>query len=373
MKRRDLLGAVLGSPFLMAASEVGSKIRAAELPGKDLKLLSPLQEKDLVVAGCYAGPITDGGWSMIHYKGLKAAQKTYPAMKLITVESVPYSTNATRIFRHVVAEGAQMVFATSMFGDFLKNVSKRTPEVAFMECDGQTILPNLGWFYIKHWDVGYILGQAAGLLSKTKKLGFVGSFPVPSVIGHANSVVLGARTVAPDITVQVININAWFDPQAATQAAIALCDSGCDILFGIMNEASYLRVAEQRGLMAVMWNTDMRSFGPKAYISATSLDFSHFYREQIGHRLKGTWTSEPVFLSLAKGVDRDAWGENVPAFVAKQADATRQRILAGYNPFVGPIYDSYGKLRIPEGHHMREMDLYTWDWPVKGVLGIEHD
>ncbi|QNT79344.1 BMP family ABC transporter substrate-binding protein [Entomobacter blattae] len=360
MKRRELLTAVLGSPLLIAASKI-----------EQSTTLPPLLEHELIVAGCYSGPITDGGWSMIHYKGLMAAKKAYPAMKLITVESVPYSTNATRIFRHLVAEGAQMVFAASMFGDFLKNVSLRSPEVAFIECDGQTVLPNLGWFYIKHWDVGYILGQAAGLMSKTKKLGFVGSFPVPSVIGHANSVLLGARSVAPDITVQVININAWFDPQAATQAATALCDSGCDILFGMMNEASYLRVAEQRGLMAVMWNTDMRSFGPKAYISSTSCDFSGFYINQIGQRLQGVWSSHPVFLSLAQGVDRDAWGENVPSSVARQADATRERILKGYNPFIGPLYDINGKMRIPKDHQMTAMELYKWDWPLKGVMGID--
>ncbi|MBC7479667.1 MAG: hypothetical protein H7317_16520 [Pseudorhodobacter sp.] len=48
-------------------------------------------------------------------------------------------------------------------------------------------------------------------------------------------------------------INAWFDPQAGT----ALIDTGADVLFGIMDEAAYLQVAEARGVKAVMWNTDI--------------------------------------------------------------------------------------------------------------------
>ena len=75
------------------------------------------------------------------------------------------------------------------------------------------------------------------------------------------------------------------------QAGTALIDNGCDLLFGIMDEAGYLQVAEQRGVWAAMWNTDIRRFGPKAYVSSIVHRLQEFYVDQVRQRLEGTWTA----------------------------------------------------------------------------------
>ena len=222
-----------------------------------------------------------------------------------------------------------------------------------------------------HWYASYIIGIAAGLMTRTGKLGFLGSFPIPSVYASANATLLGAQSVNPSITMQAITINAWFDPQAATQAATALADNGCDFLCGIMDEPAYLRVAVQRGLKAAMWNTGMLNYGPEAYVSSVSLDFNDFYVSQVRDLLAGTWQPQGRFLTLGHGVDRDAWGPSVPESVARQADDMRTRILAGYVPFTGPIHDNHGRLRVPAGVTPSDLDIYHSDWAVAGVSGLE--
>ncbi|GAN97048.1 basic membrane lipoprotein [Komagataeibacter europaeus NBRC 3261] len=331
----------------------------------------PLAEADAVIGFGHTGPITDGGWSMVHDRGVQAVRRAFPKIRTIYVESVPYSADATRIFRQFVAEGAQMVFATSEYGDFIKDVSDRAPDVAFMECDGTNVTGNLGWYYVAHWYASYIIGIAAGLMTRTGKIGFLGAFPIPSVYASANATLLGAQSVNPSVTLQSITINAWFDPQAATQAATALADNGCDFLCGIMDEPAYLRVAVQRGLKAAMWNTGMLDYGPEAYVSSVDLDFNDFYVSQVRDLLAGTWQPQGRFLTLGHGVDRDAWGPGVPVEVARQADAMRTRLLAGYNPFRGPIHDNHGRLRVPEGVTLSDLEIYHSDWAVAGVSGLE--
>ncbi len=181
----------------------------------------------------------------------------------------------------------------------------------------------MGWYYVAHWYPTYVIGVAAGMLSKSGKLGYVGSFPVPSVYSGTNAFLMGARTVNPKATLQVIMINSWFDPQGANQAGTALVDNGCDFLFGIMDEAAYLQVAEKRGVWAAMWNTDMRRYGPKSYVSSLILDWKPFYVDQVRKRLAGEWTPTGNLLPMGGGIDRDAWGENVPKEVAEAADAVR--------------------------------------------------
>lgn len=59
-------------------------------------------------------------------------------------------------------------------------------------------------FTLLHAEGNYVAGVIAGHASKTKKLGFIGAKPIPQVLRNINSFTLGARSVDPSITTQVI-------------------------------------------------------------------------------------------------------------------------------------------------------------------------
>ncbi len=367
LSRRGFLnmGAAAGASLILPKTGV---IKPAYAAGP----LAPVAEADAHIVFGHTGPTSDEGWTWAHDQGMKAVEAAFPALRTSYVESIPYSADATRIFRQFVADDACMVFATSNYGDFLYDVAKRAPDVAFYECDGRNPMDNLGTYYVAHWYPSYVAGIAAGAMSKSGKLGYVASFPVPSVYSGTNAFLMGARTVNPEATLQSIVINSWFDPQAATQAGVALIDAGCDVLFGIMDEAGYLQVAEERGAKAVMWNTDLRRYGPNAYISSIMVDFGPWYVEQVRRRLAGEWTPTYDLLPFGAGVDVDAWGETVPADVAAKADAVKASILDGsFNPFMGEIKDSKGTIKVAAGQTMTEEELYHWNWSIEGVSGLD--
>jgi basic membrane lipoprotein Med (substrate-binding protein (PBP1-ABC) superfamily) len=361
MQRRDFLhlGAAAGVSLLLPA---GARAAAAPLP--------PVAQESALIAFGHVGPVADGAWTWSHDQGMKAVQAAFPRLRTTMVENVPYSADASRIYRRFVSQGACMVFATSNYGDFLYDVARRAPQVAFFECDGRNPLDNLGTYYMSHWYPDYVAGVAAGLMSRTGKLGYVASFRVPSVYVGSNAFLMGARAANPKATLQVLAINSWFDPQAATQAASALIDNGADAIFGIMDEASYLGVAERRGVKAVMFNTDLRRYGPKAYICSVVVDFRKFYVEQVRRRLAGTWTPSSVLLPFGGGVDIDAWGDTVPGDVRIRANAVRARIIGGWSPFAGPLKDNTGATRILPGKVMTDPELDNWNWSVEGVTGL---
>jgi basic membrane lipoprotein Med (substrate-binding protein (PBP1-ABC) superfamily) len=356
------LGCSTGASLLL-----GSRIRAGVV---EVKPLPAVPEESALIAFGHVGPVADEAWTWSHDQGMKAVQAAFPRLKTVMVESVPFSADASRIFRRFVSQGASMVFATSNYGDFLYDVARRAPDVAFFECDGRNPLANVGTYYVAHWYPSYVAGVAAGMMSRSGKLGYIASFPVPSVYSGANAFLMGARTVNPAATIQVIAINKWFDPQASTQAASALIDNGADLLFGIMDEAGYLQVAEKRGVKAVMWGTDLRRYGPKAYVTSVVIDFRKFYVDQVRLRLAGHWTPPTVLLPLGAGVDVDAWGASVPQDVRQRGDAARSKLLSGWSPFVGPLKDNKGATRVAAGKTMSESELYNWDWPIEGVVGI---
>ncbi len=329
-------------------------------------------EEPVLIAFGHVGPVSDEGWTWSHDQGMKAVEEAFSdRVRTVMIENLPFSEETPRALEQFIADGAQMIFITSEYADFVYQVADAHPEVAFLECDGHKITDNLAWYYVNHWDPSYLIGMVAGLLTETNELGYVGSYPVQSVYASVNSFHLGALSVNPDVTTKVVLINSWFDPAAATQAAHTLIDDGTDFLFGIMDEAGYLEVAEERGVWAAMWNTDIRRFGPNAYVSSVELDWGPYYVEQVGALLDGTWKAEERLLPITGGVDRDDWGQNVPQEVRDQVDAVRARMIdEGLNVFVGPIYDTEGTLRIAEGEEMSLMELYLWEWAVEGVSGM---
>ncbi len=364
VSRRDLMA--------LAGLGAGGLILPSPFKGAQAAGFAPIAEEKAIIGIGHVGPISDEGWTYSHHLGFLAVKKAYPKAKYIEIENIPYSADAPRTFRQFVAQGANIVFLSSDYGDLLSQVTDKAPNIAWLECNGHGMAANRDWYYVKHWLPSYVAGVAAGLMSKTGKLGYVGSLPVASVYSGVNAFLLGAQSVKPDATMQVILINSWFDPQAAAQAGTALIDNGCDFLFGIMDEAAYLQVAEKRGVPAVMWNTDVRRYGPKSYVSSIVVDWNEFYVGQVKERLAGTWAGNKNFLlDIGKGVDRDAWGASVPEAVRKQADAVREKMLTGYTPFVGEIKDVKGAVRVAKGQTMTDMALYNWDWPVAGVSGLK--
>jgi len=352
---------------LLAGASAVAAPRGARAAGG----MAPVDPASAVIAFGHVGPISDEGWTYTHHLGLLAVKQAYPKANFLEVESIPYSADATRTFRRFVAQGANIVFLSSEYGDLLYPVSNRTPQIAWLECDGHTLGVNRGAYYIKHWMPSYVAGIAAGLMSTSGRLGYVGSMAVPTTYAGVNAFLMGAQSVKPHATMQVILINAWFDPQGAAQAGTALIDNGADVLLGAMDEAAYLQVAEKRGVPAVMWNSDgLRRYGPKSYITAVVLDWNAFYLAQTRARLEGRWTPAQTLLDLGAGVDRAPWGDSVPGSVRQHADAVRTKMLGGWTPFVGEIKDTRGRMRVARGQAMSDEAFYACDWAIQGVSGL---
>lgn len=353
-------------------------LTACAQPATEAPTEEPTQEpaaEPVLVAFGHVGPVSDEGWTWSHDQGMKTVEAAFgDRVRTALVENMPFSEETPRTLEQFVADGAGVIFITSEYADFVYEVADAHPEVVFLECNGHRASDNMINYYIEHWDPSYLIGMAAGLLTESNQLGYVGSYPTDSVYTSVNAFHLGARSVNPDVTTKVVLINSWFDPAAANQAGNTLIDDGADFLFGIMDEAAYLEVAQERGVWAAMWNTDMRRFGTDAYVSSIMLDWGAFYAEEVGAALDGTWEGnrENILLPIGAGVDRDEWGENVPQDVQDQVDAVRDQMLnEGLNVFVGPIYDTDGNLVIKEGEELSDEYLYReWIWAVEGVVGM---
>jgi basic membrane lipoprotein Med (substrate-binding protein (PBP1-ABC) superfamily) len=321
----------------------------------------------------YIGPINDNGWTQEHHRGRQLVFDTLGTQVEGTyVENVLFDPAQTTPIFEDLAQNHDFVIANTEYATLLSDVAAKYPEVHFLECDGHTYADNLYSFYVKHTQPAYALGVAAALLNEGGdcRIGYIGAFPTATAYNDVNGLLLGARTINPNATVQAVMISSFFDPPKATAAANALLGEDINFLFSVMDEPSFLQVANDAGVWAAAWNTDVREFGPEVYVNTLQLDFGPYYLEQAQVALAGTWEAkmQPDLLPL----DLGAWGDQVPAEVVAAVDELRPQLLDGtINPYTGPIVDNQGTERLPEGASLDDQQAYLIDWAVEGVSGVD--
>jgi basic membrane protein A len=329
-------------------------------------------QREIKVGFVYLGPPGDAGWTFQHDEGRKYLEEKLPSARTTAIENVP-EANAGPALDQLIAQGNEVIFATSFgYGDAVLQRAKQHPDVVFEHCSGYKRAENVATYYGVHWGAMYLIGLVAGRMTKSGRLGFVGSFPIPDVIVDANAFTLGARSVNPNATTRAVLINTWYDPPKETQAARSLIDAGADVLSGVEDSPAILEeAAKHENVYSATWNSDMSRFGPDAFLTAVVWNWGPYYVEQVTKVMEGTWKTHDFWGTPEDGtVALAPLGKVVPDDVRAEFDEKYAALKEGsFNPFVGPITDSKGKVRVPDGEEMSFEAILRWDWYVEGVEG----
>lgn len=328
----------------------------------------------LKVAFVYLGPRSDGGWTQQHDV---ARQKLEEAMgdkiKTTFVENVPETADSERVFRQLASDGYKLIFATSFgYMEPLQKVAKLFPDVKFEHVNGFKTAANISVYEPKFEEGFYLIGTIAGQMTKTNTLGFIGSFPIPSVMRNIDAMTLGAQAVNPKVKTKAIWVNTWYDPGKERQAADTLIAQGADNVAQNTDSPASIQAAQEKGTYAFSIDADMSSFGKKAQLSGTTEDWSGYYIAETKKVLDGSWT----------GNRRTRWGlkeglvvmaplnPDIPPEAMKVFEDKKAKLISGeLNPFAGPIKDNTGKEMVAAGAVMPDATFSSLNWYVEGIEG----
>lgn len=327
----------------------------------------------LKVAFVYLGPVGDGGWTYQHDQGRLAIEKEFGSkIKTTYVENVPETADAERVIRQLAVDGNQLIFTTSFgYMDPTIKVAKAFPKVHFVHATGYKTAPNVGTYQTRFYEGAYLLGIIAGKMTKSNTLGFVGSFPVPEVVRNLDAYTLGAKSVNPKVKTKVVWVNTWYDPGKERQAAETLVAQGADMLAQNTDSPAVVQVAEEKGVHAFGWDSDMAKYGPKAHLTANTENWGVYYSQAVRNELAGTWKPEKTFWGIKENlVVLSGLNSEVPADVAKLFNEKKKEIVDGkLLPFAGPLKDNAGAVKVAAGSTLPMGDLMGINWLVDGVEG----
>ncbi len=334
----------------------------------------------LVVGVIYVGPRDDYGYNQAQAQAA-AAIKKMAGVSVVEQEKVPETTDVQKTMGSMVEQdGATLLFPTS-FGYFephILRLAEKYPKIRFAHCGGLWTEgkhpKNAGSYFGYIDECQYLNGVVAGHASKSKKLGFIAAKPIPQVLRNINAFTLGARSVDPKITTQLIITGDWSLPIKEAEAANSLIDQAVDVLTCHVDSPKVVvETAERRGISVCGYHADQAALAPKGYLTGAEWNWITPYTMHVKDAMAGQPMVNFLRGGLKEGfVKTSAYGKAVSAAARKNADTVKAQMMKGdYVIFRGPLKDNTGKTVIAAGaaHKQTDVTLEQMNYLVEGVIG----
>ena len=325
----------------------------------------------LSVGFVYLGPISDHGWTYQHDQGRLAIEAHFgDRVETTYVESVADGADSERVIRSLAASGTDIIFATSFgYMNGALDVAAEFPDVVIEHATGYKRADNMGTYMSASHEGRYVAGFVAGHMTRSNKIGYIASFPIPEVVRDINAVMLGLQSVNPDAELSVLWLNTWFDPGKEREAAEVLIDRGIDVIMQHTDSPAPMQAAHESGIYAIGYASDMAAFGPDAHLLSVVNNWAPHYINVVQSVLDGTWQSQDFWGGMSEDV---VVIRNISRILPPPLHDATEALIASiaedrFHPFTGPLIDQDGVERVPAGHVMTNDELAAMDWYVQGI------
>src|SRR5882724_4775008 len=333
---------------------------------------------DVTIGIVYVGPRDDFGWNQAHATAVKSL-KALPGVKAVEEENVPETDACSKSMESMVnLDNANIVLGTSFgyFDPFMVDLAKKYAKVEFRHAAplwNESKHPKkLGSYFGYLNQALYVDGVAAGLSTKSNKLGFVAAKPISSVLSNINSFMLGAKKTNPNAVVQVIFTGDWSLPVREAEAVNALIDAGCDVITcHVDGPKVVVETAEKRGAKTCGHNSSQAPLAPKGFITGAEYKWETIYKGYATALAEG----KPLPNMVSGGFEADMvqcspFGAGATEEARKAATAAIADLKAKKPIYVGPLKDNKtGKIVIDKSYDNLDPYLDQMNYLLEGVVG----
>ena len=229
----------------------------------------------------------------------------------IIMKNVPEGQECYDAAGELVDKGCTLIFSDS-FGHqgFMLQAAKDNPDVQFVSCTGDSALvagvDNFHNAFASIYEGRYLAGVAAGMKLKelqdagklkgdAPKMGYVGAFTYAEVVSGYTSFYLGAKSIVPDVTMDVTFTGSWYDETAEKEGANKLIQGGADLISQHADSMGAPTACKEAGIPDVSYNGSTMEACPDSYIISSKINWSPFYEYAItavqnGEAFDTNWT-----------------------------------------------------------------------------------
>ena len=315
---KKLLGIVLSAAMLLSMAACGSTAAssaassAAADSTADAATATDAAASDLKVGVITIGDETEG-YTAAHINGIKAAAQKLGMSdsQIVWKYKVPEGAECSDAAEDLVGQGCNLVVSNS-YGHqtYIVEEAEKYPDVTFVSMTGDfaalTGLDNFKNAFTNVYESRYVAGVVAGmkiaeldkegkigtLTPETQpnsftadgkvKIGYVGAYNYAEVVSGYTAFFLGVQSVYPNVAMEVMYTNSWFDIDKEGAAAEALIANG-SVIIGQHADSTGAPAATQKQKDAgkicysVGYNIDMLETAPTAALTSATNVWEVYY------------------------------------------------------------------------------------------------
>lgn len=326
-----------------------------------LNIFSPSkQPSELRVVFLHEYNAKISAWVRAHDEGREALAKVFPDKVYISsYEDVNPEVDAEQVLEEIAHNNADVVFTTSvrMYNACLK-VAAQHPKTRILNCSLNAPHPLVRTYYPRTYEVTYLLGMLAGIMTKTGHIGYVAANPVYGVPAAINAFAQGLKSVRPAGRI-------WLRWACQTDAAHPLDFADCPEIDMVYARDSREPADTNRdyGLCRKLPDGSLQPLGLPIWRWDT------FYVEIVRSIFDGSWdnaaTTRAVnyWWGLRSGAEDLEYQESLPSGTRQLLDLL-ETLQGSDNVHIFPekLYDNEDNLHSPENRVYSPKELMEMDW-----------
>ena len=340
--------------------------------------------KDKIKVGVIhlSDPAEGSGYTYTHDIGIQGMQQNLGLSDSQIVRKNNISDTDEAATRKAIQEcidaGCNIIFTTSWgYMQTTAAMAKEYPDVYFSHGTGyMSNGKNFNNYFGRIYQARYLSGIAAGLNTKTNKIGYVAAMGSDNseVTGGIDAFALGIYSVNPDAEVYVKVTNSWYDPKGEEEAARKLLDMNCDVIAQHCDTVYPQTLAQEKGVYSIGYNSDMSKEAPEACLCSVIWNWSAYYTSAVQSVIDGTWDGSNYYGGMNENlVSITPIADFAAASTQEKINMAKQQILSGKNGVFDGVIETNTGAEVGTAGKTLEDSVITGgiNWYFKTVKVIE--
>jgi basic membrane protein A len=299
----------------------------------------PVQAADFTAAIVYdTGGKFDKSFNESAYNGIVKFKKASG----INVQEAIVNNEAQReqVLRNMAKKGNAIVIANGFsFTQSMQKVAAEFPKTKFVLIDAEVKADNVLSVVFKEQEGSFLVGMAAALSSKSKKVGYINAMNMPLLNAFECGYVQGVKYIDPKIDV-LSNVvgstpSSFNDPGRGGEIAKSQFDRGADVVFPVAGPTGLgvFQAAKDAKKLAIGVDSNQNHIQPGTVLTSMIKRIDQAVFDTLTNARANQWKSGAINMGLKEGgVDWALDQHNralISADMEKKINAARQQIIDG--------------------------------------------
>lgn len=242
-----------------------------------------------------------------------------------------------------IQDEANIIYAIGYsLEEALAEIATQNPDQKFGFVDGVIDQDNVVSITFADNESSYLAGVIAALTSDTGRIGFVGGMKVPSILKFQAGYEAGAKSVNPDIVVDVQFAESYSDAGIAQQIASAMYANAVDVIFhaagnagnGVNTEArNQLESGAKEGIWVIGADRDQSAEGEwdggNFMLTSTLKELGRAIENESNAVLEGNFNGGSHIVSNIESGGVGVVEDHLPADVKEVVEQAKEDIISG--------------------------------------------